>query len=134
MGDSIVVTEYYTVQYTLREDEYTRLIDILSSSENLYNAFLITFLKECNGDINKVLRIINVGVKSKTKIFNVSLPSYLVMCIKEAIILENYKEYLEKGLSTLQLARKERFKMANINRQTILRTFKKYGIDYDYKK
>lgn len=136
MGDIIIAEDHYTVQYTLKENEYKKLIYILSSSENLYNAFLITFLKEVNGDINKVLRILNVGVKSKTKIFNVSLPSYLVISIKEAIVLENYKEYIKNDgfISAVELSKTPRFKMANIDRQTIIRTFKKYNIEYTYKK
>lgn len=136
-GDTIITSvDHYTVQYTLKEAEYKKLINILSSSENFYNAFLITFLKEVEGDINKVLRILNVGVKSKTKIFNVSLPSYLVTSIKEAIILENYKGHIEADgfISVLELSKTARFKMANIDRQTIIRTFKKYNIEYNYKK
>lgn len=136
MGDNIISTDHYTVQYTLKDNEYEKLIYILSSSENLYNAFLITFLKEVDGDINKVLRILNVGVKSKTKIFNVSLPSYLVTSIKESIVLENYKDFIKEDgfISVLELSKTPRFKMANIDRQTIIRTFKKYNIEYTYKK
>lgn len=126
----------YTVQYTLKEKEYRKLIEILSSSDNLYNAFLITFIKEVDGDVNKVLRILNVGVKSKTKIFKVSLLSYFVITLKEAIVLANYKEHIEKDgfISVVKIAKNLRFEMAGIDRQTIMRAFKKYGIEYTYKK
>lgn len=126
----------YTVQYTLKEREYKKLIEILADSENSYNAFLITFIKEVDGDINKVLRILNVGVKSQTKIFNVSLLSYFVMVLKEAIILANYKDYVQDNgfISALKLSRTLRFEMAGIDRHYISRTLKKYGIEYNYKK
>lgn len=126
----------YTVQYTLKEKEYRKLVEILADSENMYNAFLITFIKEVNGDVNKVLRILNVGVKSKTKIFNVSLLSYFVITLKEAIILANYKEYVKEdgSISILQISKTLRFEMAGIHRQAIIRTFKKYDIEYTHKK
>lgn len=126
----------YTVQYTLKEKEYKKLVEMLSASDNLYNAFLITFIKEVNGDVNKVLRILNVGVKSKTKIFKVSLVSYFVTVLKEAIILANHKDYIREDgfISVVQMSKTLRFEMAGIDRQTIIRTFKKYGIDYNRKR
>lgn len=137
MNYNITNTIYnYTVQYTLREEEYSKLVEILSNSENGYNAFLITFIKEVKGDVNKVLRILNVGVKSHVKIFNVSLLSYFVSVLKEAIILANYKDYIKDDgfISVVQISKNMRFEMAGIDRHTIIRTFKKYNIDYNNKR
>lgn len=126
----------FTVQYSLKDTEYGQLIKILSSSENPYNAFIISFLKEVEGDLNKVLRILNVGVKSKKKIFNYALIGYLVSCIKEAIIIANYEKYIDEDgfISVVQAAKDLRFELANINRQTIIRAFRKYNIKYNYKR
>lgn len=130
------IAGHFTVQYSLKEPEYRQLIKILSSSQNPYNAFIISFLKEADGDLNKVLRILNVGVKSKKKIFNYALIGYLVSCIKEAIIIANFEKYIdEEGfISVVQAAKDLRFELANINRQTIIRTFRKYDIKYNYKR
>lgn len=126
----------YTVQYTLKEKEFSKLMELLAKSENGYSAFLITLIKELGGDINKVLRVLNVGVKSETKIFNVSLLTHLVALLKESIILTNYKDYIKEDgfISVVQIAKNIRFEMAGINRQNIIRTFKKHGIEYNYKK
>jgi len=137
MSESIIsIFDNYTVHYTLKESEYRKLVELLSSSENLYNAFLTSFIKEVDGDVSKILRILNVGVKSKIKIFNVSLLSYFVVTLKEAIILANYKDYMDEegSISILEVSRTIRFMTANIDRHTIIRTFKKYNIEYNYKK
>jgi hypothetical protein len=130
------VSNSFTAQYSLRDNEYSQLIKIISASSSPYNAFFIAFLKEVDGDLNKVLRILNVGVKSKKKIFNYSLIGYLVSCIKEAIVLSNYEKYIEEDgfISIVQVAKDLRFELANINRQTIIRTFRKYNIQYNYKR
>jgi hypothetical protein len=127
----------YSVNYTLTTKEYKKFIDILFlDSSTGYSAFLITFLKEVNGDINKILRILSTGVKSPKKIFPPALPNYLIIAIKEAIVLSNYKEFIEEDgfISIASIAKLQRFKVANIDRQTIIRTFKKYNIKYNSRK
>lgn len=122
----------YTVYYALTKEEYQKFIDLIIESSNMYSAFAIVFLKELNGDINKMLRIINVGIKSKRKIFNTALYNFIVITIKEAIILANYKSFMDEDgfFKPVVLAKEHRFTIANIDRQTIIRTLKKYGITY----
>lgn len=130
------IANSFTAQYSLKENEYRQLVKILALSNSPYNAFFIAFLKEVDGDINKVLRILNVGIKSGKKIFNYSLIGYLVSCIKEAIVISNYEKYIDSDgfISVVQVAKDLRFELANINRQTIIRTFRKYNIEYNYKR
>lgn len=129
-------TDTYSVYYTLKSFEYEKLVELLTYSESHYNAFLLVLLKETGQDINKVLRILFTGAKAKKRIFKVALPSYLITLIKEAIILSNYKMFLDKRgfISIVRLSKLQRFSMADIDRQQIIRTFKKYNISYNYKR
>lgn len=93
-------------------------------------------LKELSGDIDKVLRILNIGINGDKKIIPVSLYNNLIKAIQEAIILSNYKYYIEEDgfISIVGLSRLERFKLACVDRQTIIRAFKKYNIKYTKRK
>jgi hypothetical protein len=130
------ISEGYSIKYSLNNQELKKLIDLLSSSDNSYDAFLIAFLKEVEGDVNKILRIISTGIHAKRKVFNLAMANYFVGCIKKAIILSNYKKFIEEDgfISLYKMSNTERFKVAEIDRQTIIRVLKKYGIHYNKKK
>lgn len=125
----------YSVYFSLKKYEYEKLVSLLLISDSVYSAFVLSFLKEVDADINKVLRIINVGIRCQRKVFNKALANFIVTTIKEAIILTNYKEALKPDgfVSVNELSRLSRFELAIIDRQTIIRTFKKYGIIYNTK-
>ena len=105
---------------------------MLNSNRTEYTAFLIVLLKELGGDIGKVLRLLNVGVNGSTRVIPVALYNFLVTSIKEAIILSSYKNYVtSKGIiSSWNMAKHTRFKVASIDRSTIHRTLEKYNIEH----
>jgi hypothetical protein len=109
---------------------------LFQNGESGYSTFLIILLKELDGNINKVLRILNIGINSDRKVIPVSLYNSLITSIKEAIILNCYKYHIEADgfISAVTMSKLERFKLAMIDRQTIIRTFKKYDIKYTKRK
>jgi hypothetical protein len=123
----------FSSNYALSDIEYKKLNELLFEKDYTgYAAFLIATLKELDGDISKILRILNTGINGKKKVIPVALYNFLITSIKEAIILSNYKYYIEEDgfISVLDMSRQQRFKMAFIDRQTINRAFKKYKITY----
>jgi len=127
----------FSSNYSLSAEEYKKLISILfQNGDSGYSTFLIILLKELKGNIDKVLRILNIGINGNKKIIPVSLYNSLIKSIQEAIILSNYGCYIEEDgfISIVGLSRLERFKLAFIDRQTIIRTFKKYNINYTKRK
>jgi hypothetical protein len=131
----------FSSNYVLSDKEYKRLHGILFSNDDKgYAAFLIVMLKELDGNMGKVLRILNTGktttlAKSRT-IIPTALYNFLVVSIKESIILTHYEQYRESDgfISVYHMANLERLKLAYIDRQTIIRTFKKYDITYTKRK
>lgn len=115
-----------------------RLTEILFDSDDEvgYAAFIIMMLKECDDDINKILRILNTGVNGISRGIPVTIYNYLITAIKEAIIIDNYERFIEPDgfISILAMSKLQRFKLAYIDRQTIIRTFNKYGIEYNRRK
>lgn len=134
------ISKDFSSVYTLSSEEYNKLIWVLvNDQESKYSAFLIVLLKELNDDINKALRIINTGInttsdsESRRGIFKKAIYTYLVRAIREAIILSNYKNHIKKDghISLVKLSNTERFKLAGITRQTVIRAFNKYNIEYN---
>lgn len=84
----------------------------------------------------KVLRILSIGITSHKKVFPTAVYNTLITAIKEAIILSNYKSFIdEQGfISPTVMSKAERFGLAYIDRQTIIRTFRKYNINYNTSK
>lgn len=126
----------YGIYYTLGTNEYKTFLDIVLNSESFYTAFVLLLLKELDNDLNKVLRIINIGIKNKRKVFNKALANFIIRSIKEAIVLYNYKEFIQDDgfVSIFKMSETERFNLAVVDRQTVIRTFKKYAIQYTTKK
>ena len=123
----------FTSHYVLSEIEHRKLNEILlNSNRTEYTAFLIVLLKELDGDIGKVLRLLNVGVNGSTRVVPVALFNFLVTSIKEAIILSSYKKHLtsEGVISSWNMAKHSRFRVASIDRSTIHRTLEKYNIKH----
>lgn len=122
----------FSSNYILSKTEYKKLIDILVCSQSPYSAFLISLLKEFNEDLAKTLRIINIGISGIKRIMPAGIYTMLVFSIKEAIILSNYKNFEQPDgfISITAMAKTDRFMLAYIDRQTIIRTFKKYAIEY----
>ena len=120
----------YSIYYVLRPYEKEVFVNILLESKSPYAAFLIVFLKEVNFDIEKVLRILNVASKHEKRIINVTIINFVVTTIKESIVIANYKNYAsdfpDKHIQSM--AKTDRFVYANVDRQTIIRTFSKYNI------
>lgn len=120
----------YSAYFTLEDYEFKNFLALINNSDHGYNAFILILLKEFNNDINRILRLFNVAIKSKKHIINRAIVNYLVTTIKEAIILSNYKqfhrEFPQKTITNIEHT--QRFQIANIDRQTIIRTFKKYHI------
>lgn len=83
-----------------------------------------------------MLRILNAGINGIKKVIPVALYNKLITSIKEAIILSSYKYFIEDDgfISVLTMSKLDRFKLAYIDRQTIIRTFKKYNINYNKRK
>lgn len=83
----------------------------------------------------KVLRILNMGVNSHKKIFPITVYNTLILAIKESIILSNYENFRKKdgSISANNMSKTERFRLAFVDRQTIIRTFKKNNIEYKSK-
>lgn len=106
-------------------------VNVLLESKSPYAAFLIIFLKEVDFDIEKVLRILSVASKHEKRIINAAVIKFVVTTIKEAIVLANYKNYVsnfpDKHIQSM--AKTDRFIYANVDRQTIIRTFRKYNIE-----
>jgi len=129
----------FSSNYSVSEDEYNILVEILFnsiSSKRGYSAFIISLLKEFNADINKILRVLNIGINGYKKVIPSGLYKFLVVSIKEAVIISCYKQYIEKDgfISIVNMAKSERLKFANIDRQVIIRTLKKYNIEYAKRK
>ncbi len=107
-----------------------------NDSRRDYSTFIFALLAEFDSDINKVLRVLNIGVNSRRRIVPSGLYKFLILSIKEAIVLSNYEKYIEDDgfISVISMAKSERFILAHIDRQTILRTLKKYDIEYTKRK
>lgn len=121
----------YSIYYVLRPYEKEMFVNVLLESKSPYAAFLIIFLKEVDFDIEKVLRILSVASKHEKRIINAAVIKFVVTTIKEAIVLANYKNYVsnfpDKHIQSM--AKTDRFIYANVDRQTIIRTFRKYNIE-----
>lgn len=126
----------FSSDYSLSEKEVCKLHAILfENGDNGYAAYIIQLMKDLGGDVGKTLRSLNAGVNGKVRIIPVPCYNFFVKSIKEAIILTNYKYYVAEdgSISTLNMSRSERFKLAHIDKSTIDRTFKKYNVTYNKK-
>lgn len=125
----------YSSYYVINEDEYNKLTGIVLNSgySNPYSAFLIVLLKELKGDVEATLRVLSTGIKSSKKIFPIALYRFLIKAIKEAVVLSNYKDFIEEDgfISVVRMSQTPRFMKMNLDRQTIIRTFKRYHINYN---
>jgi len=81
----------------------------------------------------KVLRVLNMGVSSHKKVFPITVYNTLILAIKEAIILSNYESFKQEDgfISLNDMSKTERFRLAFVDRQTIIRVFKKNNISYN---
>ena len=124
----------YASNYVLSNKELETLVAVMMNSKKReYSSFLILMLKELGHNVNKALRIIDTGVNSGKNILPVSLYNFLVTSIKEAVVLSNYKDFIQEDgfISIIEMSRTERFKLAMVDRQTIIRTFRKYNVTYN---
>ena len=122
----------FSSNYVLSKAEYRKLIDILVTSNSSYSPFIISLLKELGEDIAKVLRVLSMGIGGTKKIMPLAVYNTLLNSIKEAVVLSNYKSFEEPDgfISLNAMAKTDRFRLAYVDRQTIIRTFKKYNIKY----
>ena len=120
----------YSAYFILEDYEFKKFLSLINDTDHAYNAFILTLLKEFDNDISRILRILNVAIKSQKHIINRALINYLIITIKEAIILSNYREFRREfpDKTITNIEHTQRFQIANIDRQTIIRTFRKYHI------
>jgi len=125
-----VTAKDYSYHYTLNNEEYDKFIELLGRDnlDDNYRAFIIVLLTSLNGNLNELTKILNVG----SEILPPLLYSTVLRLIKEAIIIIGIEN--NKGLTVSQLSRLNRFKLADIDRNTINRTIKKYSINKTYTK
>lgn len=100
---------------------------------NPYSAFIVILLKELNGNVEALLRIVSIGVKSDKRLIPGALYRFLIKVIKEAVVISNYKDFVDSDgfISIVNMAKTLRFKKMDLDRQTIIRTFRKYDIKYN---
>ena len=113
-------------------------MQLLSHKENINETtvFLILLLNELNGKADAAMRILSLGVRSSQKIVSKKAYRVFVNLIQEAVILKNYHSFIEEDgfISAVKLSKDDRLVKLSINRQTVIRTFKKYGIEYSLRK
>lgn len=119
-------------KYILSSTEKKKLIELLLEDTSPQSTFLLSLIKEMHGDLGAVLRVINLGSKKDSKVIKGSVGRLLLRYIKDAIILANYKYFIEedKSISTTRMAKTERFKLAELSRYTIIGTFNRHNIEY----
>lgn len=131
---TIEYIEKYSAYYALNTKEQLKLRELLLSPKNNYEftAFTIVILKELNYDLGKLLRIISTDKKASRRAMNIQFYKKLLVLVKEAIILTEYPNHIEPDgfVSLHKLAKMHRFKVVGIDRNMVVRTFKKYNIDY----
>jgi hypothetical protein len=126
MSARTITGKNYTFYYTLNAAEYNKFIELLETTlENKYAAFIIVLLTALNNDLNAMLRVLNAGSSKDAKVFPSLLYSNVLLLIKEAIILASYNS----SNSVSAMANSERYRFADIDKNTINRTFKKYNIE-----
>lgn len=127
----------FTIAYALNKEELSKLSEILIENESLgYSAFLISFLKELKWDVNKAIRVMKLGVYGDSRVIHASVLKKLIFFIKEAVILSNYRYFIEEDgfIKIVEMSNREKFKSLDISRQKIIKTLKKYKISYTKRK
>lgn len=119
----------YSFYYVLNNEEYNKFLELLETSlDEDYVAFILVLLNEVDNCFHAMLRILNVG-STNYSVFPPMLYSSVLVLIKEAIILTNYKDFvIDNKISATEMSKAERFYFADIDRNTINRTLSKYDL------
>lgn len=124
----------YPIIYSLNKEEqdtFNRLL--MDNRADVKNpAVLKLLLKELNYDTNVLVRILYTDYISDKPIFYTMIYKKIIRLVKEAIILTEYKYHVQDdGFISLQaMSKLARFSLVDIDRNMIIRTFRKYGITY----
>jgi hypothetical protein len=137
----------FSSNYILSEKEKKIAIGLMmfkgSRSDIKHGPFIIALLKELEWDLEKTLRVLNIGCSNTGGKENKSSPTVsrsalriLIKTIREAIILANYKDFMdsEGHIDFAGMVNSERFKLAYISKNTVLLTLRNYNINYTKRK
>lgn len=121
------------MHYALTDKELSEFIALLMSadeSETSYASFILQVLKETHWEIKKLLAIIESGMRGKQPAVSRGLTAYLIRTLKESIILADFSSVSNiKEINISRVTTEQRYKLAHIDRNNILRTLAKYNIN-----
>lgn len=124
----------YPIIYALSTSEqetFNRLV--LDKRADVKNpAVLKLLLKELNYNVNTLVKILYSDYISDKPLFYTMIYKKVIKLVKESIILTEYKNHIQDDgfISIHNMSKLARFKLVEIDRNTIIRTFNKYDITY----
>lgn len=119
----------------LEKEKFNKLV--LHPKADLKNPAIIKLLlKELDNDPNKLIRILHIDYQNQEGIFYKIVYRKIIKLLKEAVILTSYEDFMEQDgfISIYTMSRLSRLQLIGVDRNTIIRTFKKYGINYPKKR
>lgn len=124
----------YPIIYALNQEEqetFSRLI--MDSRADIKNPQTMQLLlREFQYDTNRLVRVLYIDHISDKPLFYTMVYKKVIKLLKEAIILTEYKYHTQDDgfISLHDMSKLSRFKLVGIDRNMIIRTFRKYNITY----